>query len=86
MTKKICFDLDGVVCSNTFGQYENAKPINKSIDKINELYERGFYILIYTARFTTKYQNDINKINSHGYDFTKKQLDKWGVKYNELLQ
>ena len=36
--KTICFDLDGVICTNTWGKYEDAKPIISSINKVNELY------------------------------------------------
>ncbi len=85
MNKKICFDLDGVICTNTNGKYEKAEPYQDAIKKINELYEKGNYIIIYTARFMTKYKKDLNKINSIGYDFTKKQLDNWGLRYNELI-
>ena len=29
MKKVICFDLDGVICNNTWGNYKLAKPIKK---------------------------------------------------------
>ena len=85
MKKRICFDLDGVICNNTYGKYEKAIPFHKSITKINELFDDGNYIIIFTSRFTTKYKNDTKKINTDGYNFTKKQLDDWGLKYNELI-
>ena len=31
--KTICFDLDGTLCINTWGNYEDAKPITKAILK-----------------------------------------------------
>ena len=85
MIKKICFDLDGVICTNTYGNYKDAKPLKKSIDKVNKLFDEGYFIIIYTSRFMTLFNNDIKKINTVGYDFTKKQLDDWGLKYNKLL-
>ena len=30
----VIFDLDGVICTNTYGNYKDAKPLKKSIDKI----------------------------------------------------
>jgi hypothetical protein len=33
--KTFCFDIDGVICNNTWGDYSKAKPIKKSIKKIN---------------------------------------------------
>ena len=44
MKKKIfCFDIDGVICKTKGKNYSNAKPILKSILKINELYDKGHY-------------------------------------------
>jgi hypothetical protein len=75
--KKYCFDLDGTLCTNTEGDYEKAQPLSSRIKKVNELYESGDYILIFTARgYVT------------GIDWTiltKNQLTTWGVKHHELL-
>ncbi len=83
--KKICFDLDGVICNNTWGDYEKAIPNKEAILNINKLYEKGFYILIFTARFMGRSNGDINKANSLGYEFTRNQLLNWGVKFNKLI-
>ncbi len=71
------FDIDGTICTNTFGKYEEAKPFKKQINSINRLYEEGHTIKMFTARGTTT--------NIDWYDFTKRQLDKWGLKYHELI-
>ena len=72
-----CFDVDGVICTNTDGAYEKAEPFPEIIDKINGLYEAGHKIIFYTARgYTTG-------INWNG--LTKKQLEDWGVRYHELI-
>ena len=84
MKKKICVDLDGTICTNTFGDYINAKPLNGPIKKINQLYEDGNYILIYTARYMGKMNGDVEKVKKFGYNFTLSQLKKWNVKFNEL--
>ena len=42
MKKRICFDLDGVICNNTYGKYEKAIPYHKSISKINELFDESW--------------------------------------------
>ncbi len=85
LKKVICVDLDGTLCNNTYGNYKNAKPILKSIKKINQWYEQGNYILIYTARFMGTYKGNLKKVNEVGYNFTKMQIDAWGIKYNKLL-
>ena len=82
---KLCFDLDGTLCSNTYGDYKNAKPIYNSIKKVNNLYDDGHYILIFTARYMGKFDGDIKKVYNFGYDFTKQQLDKWQIKYHKLV-
>ena len=82
--KKICFDIDGVICTNTWGKYQKAKPINKNITKINSLYEEGNIIILFTARFMGKNNESIEAAYNEGYEFTKNQLREWGVKYHTL--
>ena len=75
--KSIVCDLDGCLCTNTGGKYDQAEPYYDVIRKINTLYEQGNTITIYTARGATT-----------GIDWrllTEKQLFKWGVKYHKLL-
>ena len=83
--KKISFDIDGVICTDTKGDYKKAKPINETINFINKLYEEGFVIYIFTARFMGRNKNDWKKAYEEGYDFTKKQLLGWGVKHHDLF-
>ena len=49
--KIICFDLDDVICKTKAKKYFLAKPYPKVIKKINNLYSKGYYIKIFTARF-----------------------------------
>ena len=81
---KFCFDLDGVICNNTYGKYNTAKPYRKVIAKINNLYDQGNFILIYTSRYMGKFKSNVSKVKGYGYKKTKKQLDSWGLKYNKL--
>lgn len=72
-----CFDIDGTICTNTDGDYEQAIPFNEVIEKINRLYDGGHKIVFYTGRGSTT--------GIDWYDFTKKQFKAWGVKYHELI-
>ena len=72
-----CFDLDGTICNTVNKQYSESTPFVEVINKINELYDQGHQIKIFTARGTT------SKIDHH--DLTSSQLSKWGVKYHELI-
>lgn len=71
-----CFDIDGTLCSNTFGKYEKAKPIQNRINFVNRLYEEGHIIKLFTARGST------TKIDWR--QLTESQLIEWGVKYTSL--
>lgn len=70
-------DLDGTLCTNTFGEYEKAKPIFSAIETINKYYDDGIYIKIYTARGSG------TGINWR--EITESQLKLWGVKHHELI-
>jgi hypothetical protein len=82
--KTICFDLDGVICSQTKGDYENAVPNMKAIALVNAL-AKSNKIIIHTARFMGRNNSDIEKTHKEGYDFTMKQLKSWGVDFHELI-
>jgi|TARA_R110000744_G_scaffold99591_4_gene192124 histidinol phosphatase-like enzyme len=69
-------DIDGTICTNTYGKYEEATPLPENIKKINCLYEDGYQIIYWTARGSTT-----------GIDWTElttQQLKEWGVRYTEL--
>ena len=62
---KYCFDIDGTVCS-TDCEYIDAVPYKQVIDKINQLYDEGHYIQIFTSRGTES--------GADWRDFTEGQL------------
>jgi len=72
------FDIDGTLCTLVNdAKYENAKPLEERIHKVNALYNKGHYIKLFTARGS-----------STGIDWTeltKKQLSLWQIKYHELI-
>ena len=75
-------DIDGVICATTNSDYNASKPNFKVIKKINDLYEKGNKIIIFTARYMGRNKNNIKKANNQGFAITTKQLKSWGVKYN----
>ena len=48
--KIICFDLDNVLCKTIGKDYKNAKPNKSHIKKVNELFDQGYMIKIFTGR------------------------------------
>lgn len=87
--KIICFDLDDVVCTNFLNKdglidYTKSKPIKKSIKVINELYQKGYQIDIFTARGMSRYNKDINLIHKKLRKLTLSSLKKWKLKFHNL--
>ena len=77
-------DIDGTIANTENSDYKNSKPILLAIKKINQLYKKNI-IILFTARFMGRTNNNSVKAKKLGYKFTKKQLKKWGVKYHKLI-
>ena len=73
----IYVDIDETICKTPESRdYSLAIPIEKNINKINNLYDNGHTIIYLTARGT-----------GSGIDWrsvTENQFKKWGVKCHEL--
>jgi hypothetical protein len=90
--KTIAFDLDDVICYRPKGyehlgpnKYDYCDPDQSVIDLVNSLYEAGNKIVIYTARGMSQYKGNVTLIYSELYSRTIKQLDNWGLKYDQLV-
>ena len=79
---RYCFDIDGTICNtpcNPDGhgmRYEESTPFPDMVDKINQLYDDGHYIILMTARG-----------RGSGKDWTElttKQVQDWGLKFHEI--
>ena len=68
--------MDGTICTENV-EYEKALPIEKTIRKINELYDRGNTIILYTARGAYS--------GKDWSELTESQLRAWGVKYHRFM-
>jgi hypothetical protein len=77
MAKTLCFDLDGTLCSNTFGEYESAAPFPWAVARVNALAGAGHRIVIFTARGSAT--------GIDWRDRTRGQLEGWGVHYDDLV-
>ena len=75
--KQFVFDIDGVVAAfNPDLTYDTSGPNERMIRIINQLYDAGNRIVLFTAR---GYKTGID-----WSEVTKEQMDRWGVKYHEL--
>ena len=83
--KTFVIDIDGTICSDSAGQYEKAVPINSRIDTVNKLYDEGNQIIFFTARGMGSSGNNTEAAKEKWFDFTRNQLEEWGVKYHSLF-
>ena len=82
---KYVFDIDGTICTQTDGRYEDAVPIKDRIKKINELYDAGNEIVFMTARGMGRNNGDHVLAYRDFYVLTHGQLEEWGVKFHNLI-
>ena len=74
---KMYVDIDETICKTPEDRdYSKSVPINKNIEKINEMYDKGHTIVYWTARGSSS-----GKDHSQ---LTKKQLLAWDAKFHEL--
>lgn len=81
-------DVDGTICNAPLklGSYDypNAVPIQPVIDRINELFDAGHIIIIFTARGMRTYGGDVAAITESVLPVLVEWLAKHNVKYNEI--
>ena len=82
--RTLCFDLDNTLCKTKGSKYEKSVPIKNKIKYVNSLYNKNYYILIFTARYMGKFKGNKSKVLSYGYKKTLKQITDWGLKFNKL--
>ena len=83
--KTYAFDIDGVICSLTNGDYLSALPNKKAIKKINQIYSEGNKVIVFTARYMGRTNNNPEKAKKIGYEQTVNQLKNWGLMFDELF-
>ena len=90
--KTIAFDLDDVICWHSpeydklgVEKYLYCEPIDSAIDMVNEYFDSGNKVIIYTARGMNLYRGNINLIYENLYDLTYDQLLDWGLKFHRLV-
>ena len=83
--KTFVFDIDGTLCTNTGGAYTLSVPLPYRIQKVNKLYDDGHTIILNTARGMGRYNNNAERACEEFYDFTKYQMQEWGVKFHHLF-
>ncbi|KKM26917.1 hypothetical protein LCGC14_1579950 [marine sediment metagenome] len=83
---RIVFDIDGTLCEFTtdYSKYHESKPFKPMVELINDMYNRGHYIIVQTARGMGSCGGIVAKAYNKWYSKTEAQLESWGLKYHEL--
>ena len=81
------FDIDGTICpiKGKDEKYEDLVPYSSMVDKVKELKDSGFRIVLFTARNMKTYNGDIKQITKYTRPVIEKWLDKWDIPYDELI-
>jgi len=85
--KRIIVDCDGVIAGKDHGgDYAKAPPLKHGIEQVNKLYDMGYEIVLYTARYGDREGGNIHMQYGRGYrEWTDWLLgkDKYGNHYTE---
>ena len=84
--KKLIVDCDGVIADKSHGgDYSKAPPLQHGIDQVNKLYDMGYEIVLYTARYGEREGGNINRQYERGYREWIDWLANNGVKYHHAF-
>ena len=83
--KKIIVDLDGTLTQANTSDYANVSPRIDVIEQVRSYKEKGFNIVIATARNMRTYDCNVGKINIHTLPIIIAWLDKHNVPYDEII-
>jgi dTDP-glucose 4,6-dehydratase len=72
----IYVDIDETICKTNSLDYRNSVPIKENIEKINELFAKGHYIVYWSARGSGS--------GKDWREVTERQFKNWGIEYHEL--
>ena len=65
-------------------EYSQSKPIKKNIKLVNQIFDKGYYVILYTARYMGRYNGNVSKVKKKIKPLTLRQLKNWKVKYHRI--
>lgn len=93
--KTVVYDLDDVICfrdqtlpvESIIGpeKYEGCLPIRENIKIVNNAYDAGYKIVLYTSRGMGQFNGDVERCDKELRPITTKHLKQWEVKYHQLI-
>jgi len=83
--KRVVFDIDGVLCKkNEDRDYADRVPHPGMVERLQDYYEEGYYIILYTARNMNTHQGRIGKINADTAKTLLQWLDEHNIPHDEI--
>ena len=90
-TQTLVIDIDHTICTpndaekDTFEKYGKARPIPEMIEAIRKAKEKGFRVVLFTARRMATHNGDINRVIEDVGELTINWLKEHDVPYDELM-
>lgn len=83
---RICIDIDGTLCHlrKETEAYSNVVPIEGAVDTLKALNEKGYYIILCTARHMKTCEGNLGKVIARQGLTLMQWLEKHDVVYDEL--
>ena len=80
-------DIDGTLCNvkQPGESYSDLLPEPAMLNKLQEYRDKGYRILLYTARNMRTYEGNLGLINRHTVPQLLEWLERWKVPYDEIL-
>jgi capsule biosynthesis phosphatase len=83
--KRIVIDIDGVIAQkNSDKEYSELQPDTDVLNSMHEYKNKGFYIILYTARNMRTYEGRLGKINANTAPVLLDWLSEHEVPYDEI--
>ena len=82
----IVMDLDGTLCpiKKPGENYEDLLPCREVLSKLMEYREKGFYIIVQTARSMRTHEGNIGRIQAKTAKVVFQWLDRYEIPYDEV--
>ena len=74
---QIIIDIDGTICTEerTYSR-SMAKPLTNAVNSVNNLYDRGHTVILYSARAWVEYEMTIDWLKKNGFKYHQLILGK----------
>jgi len=76
------FDIDNTIVRTKGSDYLKSKARKQIINFVNKLYDKGYYIKIFTSRYMGRNNENADLVKKKYYNKTFNQLASWKLKFH----